>query len=117
MSDQTDFVVILGDICEKNSGAQAWICAAQILYFFAHTDAHRHNKWGISVRGRSIFTELALGHFWVSRVFEGLRAADGGRRSGWNTAPSCRGVRSGVIGCPNTSLSSQEHSVTPTAEV
>ena len=36
---ETDFVVALGDICsEKNSGAQAWICAAQTLYFSAHTE-------------------------------------------------------------------------------
>jgi len=34
---ESDFVIVLGDICLKNSGAQAWMCAAQTLYFSAHT--------------------------------------------------------------------------------
>jgi len=35
VSDETDFVVVSGDICGKNSGAQAWICAAQTLLYRA----------------------------------------------------------------------------------
>jgi len=31
---QTDFVIVLGDIWEKNSGAQARKGSAQTLYFF-----------------------------------------------------------------------------------
>ena len=38
VSHETDFSVVLGDICEKNSGTQALICAAQTLYFSAHTE-------------------------------------------------------------------------------
>ena len=43
MPDETDFVVVLGDVCEKNSGAEAWICAAKTLYFSAHTKKIRGN--------------------------------------------------------------------------
>ena len=38
LGDPIDFVVVVGDICEKNSGAQAWKCAAQTLYFSAQTE-------------------------------------------------------------------------------